>query len=218
MEPRIYTYKITFEEVPHWYWGIHKERKYGESYLGTPVTHKWMWDHYTPMIQILEFFDNWTTAKEVEDRLILPDLNNPLCLNQAVGFYKSIEACVRGGKRAQEILKEREIGFYGPKTALQIATSRQQGSLAGHKYGKENGTKVGKENVKLGRGIWGMTKEDLRGSRGEGGKVGGKTTGAQKWMDPDHPELGEKPACVLVSMQKRRGYPHGKENRIQIDP
>jgi len=35
-EPRIYTYKITFEEIPDWYWGVHKERYFGEPYLGSP--------------------------------------------------------------------------------------------------------------------------------------------------------------------------------------
>lgn len=39
------------------------------------------------------------------------------------------------------------------------------------------------------------------------------TMNAQKWEDPDHPELGSHSSGVLVCMQKRRGYPHGKENR-----
>jgi hypothetical protein len=26
MQPRIYTYKITFEGSPYWYWGVHKEK------------------------------------------------------------------------------------------------------------------------------------------------------------------------------------------------
>ena len=39
---------------------------------------------------------------------------------------------------------------------------------------------------------------------------------AQRWEDPDHPELGQKSAGVLVTMQKKRGYPHGKENRRRI--
>jgi hypothetical protein len=56
MTPRIYTYKITFEEIPHWYWGVHKEKNYGEEYLGSPVTHAWMWEFYTPRVQLLEFF------------------------------------------------------------------------------------------------------------------------------------------------------------------
>jgi hypothetical protein len=53
-------------------------------------------------------------------------------------------------------------------------------------------------------------------TRSLGGKVGSRTTNSQKWVDPDHPELGEHSAGTLVQMQKRRGYPHGKENRRQV--
>jgi hypothetical protein len=102
MQPRIYTYKITFEEVPYWYWGVHKEKKFGELYLGSPVTHRWMWEVYTPYIQILEFFphseEGWREARSIEDRLIMPDLNHPFCLNEARSVDLSIYACSRGGK------------------------------------------------------------------------------------------------------------------------
>ena len=106
MQPRIYTYKITFEEIPDWYWGSHKEKKHGESYMGSPVTHAWKWDFYTPHLQICELFpctdEGWAQAREVEDRCIKPDLNNPLCLNEHVGGLMSLEVCrkagVNGGK------------------------------------------------------------------------------------------------------------------------
>jgi hypothetical protein len=45
---------------------------------------------------------------------------------------------------------------------------------------------------------------------------GAKTTNSQKWVDPDHPEIGTHSAPTLVSMQKRRGLPHGKENRLKV--
>jgi len=106
MQPRIYTYKITFEEVPYWYWGVHKEKKFGEPYLGTPVTHMWMWEFYTPRIQILEFFpytsDGWKEARLVEDRLIRQDLNNPLCLNEHYGGIMSLEICSAGGLKVHK--------------------------------------------------------------------------------------------------------------------
>jgi hypothetical protein len=104
--PRIYTYKITFEEVPYWYWGVHKEKKFGELYLGSPKTHKWMWEFYTPKIQILEFFpyteEGWKEANLVEDRLIKPDINNPLCLNEAYGAFISLACRSEGGKKVHE--------------------------------------------------------------------------------------------------------------------
>jgi hypothetical protein len=34
--------------------------------------------------------------------------------------------------------------------------------------------------------------------------------------DPDHPELGIRSPGTLVRMQKSRGYPHGKENRVKV--
>jgi hypothetical protein len=48
MQPRIYVYKITFLEVPYYYYGVHKEKYFNEEYWGSPVTHKWVWDFYTP--------------------------------------------------------------------------------------------------------------------------------------------------------------------------
>lgn len=112
MQPRIYTYKITFEEIPHWYWGVHKEKKFRELYLGSPVTHRWMWDFYTPKVQILEFFPNteegWKEANLVEDRLIKPDLNNPLCLNEGCGARVSRAAAQRGGQKMKGRPKSEE--------------------------------------------------------------------------------------------------------------
>ena len=108
MEPRIYTYKVTFEEIPDWYWGVHKEKKYGETYLGSPKTNAWKWDFYTPHLQICEIFphtdEGWTRARKIEDSCIIPDLNNPLCLNEHVGGLMSLEALRRGAKKTCEII------------------------------------------------------------------------------------------------------------------
>jgi len=85
MKPRIYTYKITFPSQGWWYWGVHKEKRYGEKYWGSPRAHveKWKWFKFEK--QILEFFDSYEEARKVEIRLILPDLNNPMCLNEGCG-------------------------------------------------------------------------------------------------------------------------------------
>ena len=98
MEPRIYTYKITFPNQGWWYWGWHKERKYGEDYSGTPKTHRQKWEDFEWEIQILELFDCEVEAQEVENRLIKPDLNNPNCLNEHYGSILSFEATSAGGK------------------------------------------------------------------------------------------------------------------------
>jgi hypothetical protein len=41
-------------------------------------------------------------------------------------------------------------------------------------------------------------------------------TNAQKWCDPDHPELGITNAGALAKKQKSRGYPHGPANRVKV--
>jgi len=84
--PRIYTYKITFEEVPYYYYGSKKEKVFDEEYLGSPVTNKWCWKLYTPRKQILEIFEynneGYIKAQEVEGRLIRPVYNtDKWCLN-----------------------------------------------------------------------------------------------------------------------------------------
>jgi hypothetical protein len=101
--PRIYLYKITFEEVHYYYYGVHKERNYNEYYMGSPVTHKWCWNFYTPKKQILQLFEfsgeGWSEAQRVETRLIRPAFNtDKWCLNENVGGILSINAAKRGGK------------------------------------------------------------------------------------------------------------------------
>lgn len=50
----------------------------------------------------------------------------------------------------------------------------------------------------------------------KGGKTAGKLVSNQKWIDPDHPELGEHSAATLARMQKARGFPYGRETRVRI--
>jgi len=152
MQPRIYTYKITFEEIPHWYWGVHKERRYNDGYMGSPVTHKWMWEFYTPKIQILEFFpnteDGWLEANLIEDRIIKPDLNNPLCLNENYGGYKSIETRKKGGHIAGQITGPRavkeKLGVHSPEyvQSKKYIEDRVKGGQVAGQLSFEGGTKI----------------------------------------------------------------------------
>jgi hypothetical protein len=141
MEPRIYTYKITFEEVPYWYWGVHKERKAGETYWGSPKTNKWVWEFYTPEIQILEFFSNtpegWVEAQLVEDRLILPDLDNPFCLNERCNVRSSLKSLKKGGQVVGKITGkqavENKLGIFSPdyRNSERYAEDRRNAGLRG---------------------------------------------------------------------------------------
>jgi hypothetical protein len=196
VQPRIYTYKITFEETPEWYWGVHKEKKYDDGYLGSPDTHGWKLEFYKPHLQICEFFpytdEGWREACKVEKRCIISDLNNPLCLNENAGGSISLEANRRGAIKAHETI-------FLEKDCLGRSVNAVKAATASH---------AKKDN--LGRSV-----NALKAFQ-KVNKKGAKTTNSQKWSDPDHPELGKHNPGNLVRMQKSRGYPNGPENREKV--
>lgn len=145
MNPRIYTYKVTFIDAPYWYWGVHKEKKFGEFYTGSPKTNKWAWEFYTPEVQILEVFEytaeGWIEACKVEKRLIKPDLNKVYCLNEGCGGIVSLAASKAGGaiggrRGGNRIAKER-IGICSEEYLL--SPRKRQASIKAGQAGK--GTK-----------------------------------------------------------------------------
>ena len=152
MQPRIYTYKITFEEIPHWYWGVHKEKRYNDGYMGSPVTHKWMWEFYTPKMQILEVFpftdEGWKQACDLENRLILPDLNKSLCLNENFSGFKSLEACKKGGSISGAITGplavQNQLGVHSPDyvESEKYVEDRVRGGQVSGQNSFEEGTKI----------------------------------------------------------------------------
>jgi hypothetical protein len=160
--PRIYTYKITFEEVPYYYYGVHKEVIFNEYYMGTPITHKWYWDFYTPQKQILQLFDftddGWLGAQEVEMRLIKSFYDvDKWCLNESCGGKVSLEIRRQNGQKAYEL------------------------GLGIHNYTEEERRKLGRKNgqktYELGLGVHGRTKEQMSNDGKIGGKLGGKIGG-----------------------------------------
>jgi len=232
MQPRIYTYKVTFEEIPHWYWGVHKEKKYNDGYLGSPVTHRWMWDFYTPRIQILEVFpfteEGWKDANLVEDRLIKPDLNNPLCLNEGCGLRVSLSISRKNGARLKEEMHREKDGE--GKSLHAIKMGKVGGKRQPRSVKQANGAKA--RDKKL--GMFALTQEERREisrkvgirQRDQGKGIHlqtveekhelGKKSMALRYIDPDHPELGERAAPILANMQRARGYPFGPENRVRV--
>jgi hypothetical protein len=199
MSLRIYTYKITFEEVPHYYYGVRKEKGVNENYLGTPITHKWMWNFYTPKKQILEVFEyndeGWKKAQEVEKRLIKPFYNiDPYCLNENVGGFVSLKTISETGKK----LYETKSGMFG-RSEDQVKSDRVKGGKAAGKklyeegrglfnltkeekiqnY-KKGGIIMGKKSMKLGIGIHRLTKEERVENGKIYGKLGGNVTAEKK--------------------------------------
>jgi hypothetical protein len=112
MDPRIYIYKITFVGQPYWYWGVHKEKKFDEYYMGSPVTNRSYWEMYEPIKEIVETFDytdeGWSEALSREMDLIRPDLENPLCLNEKCGGVFSLASLRKAWEDPVRKLKMQE--------------------------------------------------------------------------------------------------------------
>jgi hypothetical protein len=164
--PRIYLYKITFEEVPYYYYGVHKEKKFDEYYMGSPKTNKWCWELYTPKKQILQFFDftdeGWIEAQKVETRLIRPFYNtDKWCLNENCGGYFSLNTLSIGGNKGGQRAKELGVGFF--------AMSEEEKYQARSK-GAKRGI-GGKKTKELGVGVCGLTQEQRINAGRKGGEI-----------------------------------------------
>ena len=226
--PRIYTYKITFEETRHYYYGSHKEKRFGEYYMGSPKTHKWMWDFYTPQKQVLELFDftdeGYKEARQIEDRLIRPVYNtDPLCLNEHCGGNYSLEVRRKGGKLTGKINGQRA---YENKTGIYRMTQEQkiESRRKGGKKSKENGTGLFKltldQRKEFGRKGGKKSKENGTGffklpldQRKENSRKGGKNTKSQKWQCTVTGHVSN--AGALSRYQKARGIDTSNRIRIQ---
>jgi hypothetical protein len=201
MEPRIYTYKITFPDQGWWYWGVHRERKYGETYNGSPTTHSEKWKFFEFEKQILEFFQDWDEARKVEKRLILPDLNNPLCLNENSGGGFSLDASSKGGKNQsrEDHVRAGKIGGKNGSRGDKVKAGKIGGKIGGKTGGRKNvesgqiktiatfetRSKGGKKAVESGhlesiRTFESCSKGGKNGSR-EDKSRGGKISSSQKW-------------------------------------
>ena len=118
--------------------------------MGSPVTHKWCWNFYTPKKQILQFFDftyeSYIKAQEVEKRIITPVLNDEWCLNENVGGVFSLKTRSKAGKKGGTRTYELGVGLYS------ITTEERR------EIGKKGGTKT----YKLGVGAFGITPEERK--------------------------------------------------------
>ena len=215
--PRIYTYKITFDEVPYYYYGSKKEKYYDEEYWGSPVANKWCWELYTAKKQILELFDysneGYIKAQEVEGKLIRCVFNtDKWCLNgNCMGIY-SLEQKSKAGKIGGSKTYKMGVGVHALTTEQksQLGKKTKEMRVGIHaltiEQRKENSKKVGMKNRDLCIGICGLTSDERR--------VNVKKTNAQRW---ECCETGyvSTPAG-LSQYQKKRGIDTSKSNRIRI--
>jgi hypothetical protein len=149
--PRIYVYKIIFLEIPHYYFGSHKEKYFNEFYLGSPVTNKDVWVFYTPIKEIIKEFpftdEGYIEARNYEDSLIEPVYKtDPFCLNEACKGRMTINSCRRGGQKTGKYHYENGTGIFSLTTEEKREVSRKNGQTH-----YENGT-----------GIFSITPEEKR--------------------------------------------------------
>jgi hypothetical protein len=142
-EPRIYVYKITFLEVPHYYYGMHEEKKFDEYYMGSPRTNKDYWKKYTPQKEILYTFTTRKDAYRKEKELISEVFNkDPYCLNRCCNGVVDIQISINAGKKCYELKK----GVHG---------------LSEEKR-KENSKKGAEKNREQETGIFNLTEEQRK--------------------------------------------------------
>jgi len=102
-----YVYKITFEEVPHFYLGVRKcpdgKTPETDKYKGSPCSNKIYWEVYTPKKQVFAQYEDQREAYWVEYNLIVQNWNNKYCLNRGVPGEVHSEILSRNGKRVSQI-------------------------------------------------------------------------------------------------------------------
>ena len=210
-----------------WYWGVHAEKLFNESYFGSPSTNKRFWEFYTPVRQILEVFDHteagWKQANNNERKLILPDLNNPLCLNECCAGVMSLATYKQNGVRLHQ--NKNQFG-----QSINAIKGGQIGGMVIHLEKGPDGKSIHaveaanashSEKDSLGRSLKALKMLEKRDSqKNEEGKsakasAAGKLGNVSEWADPNHPEFGITTAAHIVRKQKRHGYPYGPSNRVK---
>jgi hypothetical protein len=167
--PRIYIYKITFEEVLYYYYGVKKERYFNQEYWGSPVTNKWCWELYTPKKQILEVFDytdeGWIEAQEVESRIIKPVYNiDKWCLNENCGGKISLTILRNVGRISGKKSYEEGTGMFSltPEQKSENGKKLYEKKLGIHSLTHEQRVEFGKKSYAEGKGIAKITTEERR--------------------------------------------------------
>jgi len=242
--PRIYLYKITFEEVPYYYYGIHKEKVFGEEYWGSPKTNKWCWELYTPKKQILQLFDftdeGWLEAKKVETKVIKPFLNmDKWCLNENCGGIVSLEVLRQSGNKCYEL----GLGVHSLTKEQRSENGKRTGKIYGKIGGKrayelgvgahgrtkeemiENGRKCGYRTYELGIALFGRTEEKISEDARKGGKIGGKLGSKEDKSKAAKKANSQRWICLetgyvsnaggLSNYQRARGIDTSKRKRIE---
>lgn len=113
-----YCYKIIFADGC-WYWGTSQYKGTDpekDGYYGSPKTHKKHWGVPHSKI-VIKVFSNEGERLDYEEACILPDLNDPRCLNEHARrcFSRSTHEKARGIPRADKVREKISKAHKGRK-------------------------------------------------------------------------------------------------------
>lgn len=157
LNPQYYTYKITFEDLPgYFYYGKHKDKGDLESYLGTPRTWRRIWDLFKPRKQVLQWYKTWEEVSKAEDSIIKETWKSRYSLNENYGGCFSEEACREGGRKTgkrnvlsmnshlKTVQQRKKNGeLTGRENILKIPKEKRR------ELGRRSGKKTGSKNAKV---------------------------------------------------------------------
>lgn len=167
-----YGYKIIFSDGC-WYWGTSSykgEAPEKDGYYGSPVTHKTKWGEPHSKIVLKVFYEEQARL-DYEEMCILPDLNNPKCLNEHASRSFSRKICKIGGIASAEksrgvprtpevkekISKKNKGRKFTPEHIQKLkeaerpaitpeATAKRVESRRGYRHSEETKQKIGESN------------------------------------------------------------------------
>jgi hypothetical protein len=195
-KPRIYLYKITFEEVPYFYYGIHSEKKYDEYYMGSPIKNKWVWKTYTPKKQILQEFNSWEQAAVIEERIIKHFMGkDPNCLNACAG-----RAFLNGRGKDNHVYG---MKWWNNGTKNQRSTNCPGEEWKRGKLQNSTGYKRGKNNHNFGKKWWNNGNDEIFAKEAPYGWVKGRIR--YEYLSEKRKPLTEEHKQKISLALQRRG-------------
>jgi hypothetical protein len=145
---KFYTYKVTFEDLPHYfYYGYHKDN--GKPYLGSPHTWKHLWEQFEPKIEILQWFENEKDAQVIEKKIIAHTWNSKFSLNENVGGILSFESRSKGGKKAIQKINSEDFEVRSKWGKMGGSAKSEKQQAARSKVGKKFGSLTGLKPVEV---------------------------------------------------------------------
>lgn len=198
---RYYTYKVTFSDLPgYFYYGYHSSKR-GTRYSGSPKTWKHLWKFFEPEVQVLQWYETKEEAVEAEKSILRATWKDPYSLNENVGGVVS--------DRVLKSLVEKGVGIHSEE--YKNSQLRRE-SLS--KAGRTGASGISNVENKVGLFSEEYTSsEKFKKDKSRAGKSGSSSTNSQKWE------------CLVTGFvsnsgglshyQKKRGIPTSMRKRVR---